>query len=243
MIFIKILFKIVSKSSEHLYGILYFLFFPTDKEIMTSEAQTAKDLADGEDKHNRLPVVSEGNSSEDSQFLGKRKRRQTGKWWVSSPHSPEEAKVTDNQPTLKRSKQNNTQPSAAVPSPVQTKKNKVLKRRNKTQPEPSSSRNTHKAKEKKTKRNNNKNTRGDTPHEMKATDKIFNAIEAEQIEEEEQQQEVPDQDLDPVQSSPLVLAHRDHSLNSSKTLLRRKYSDPLVKEKNQYHYLKILHYQ
>ncbi len=235
----KLLFEVISKSSLSISLNIYMAlhpcyFFPTDKEIINSEAQTAKDLADGKDKHNKLPAVSGGSSSEDSQFLGKRKRRQTGQWWLST----EEAKVTDNQPTLKRSKQNNREPSAAAPSPKK-KKNKVLKRRNQTQPEPLPSRNTNTAKEKRTKRNRNRSTRGDTPDEMKATDGAFDAIEAEQTEE----QAVPEQDPDPVQSSPLVLTHRDHSHNSGKMLLRRIYLDPLLKENNQCYNLKILHYQ
>lgn len=133
----------------------------SDKEIKNSEAQTENDLADGNDKQNKLPVVSEGSSSEDSQMLGKRKRRQTGQWWLSCPQSTEETKVTDHQPTLKKSKPNNKEPSAAGPSPAKTKKERVLKRRNQTHKAPSSIQNTNKTKEKKTKRNKNRNTRED----------------------------------------------------------------------------------
>lgn len=133
---------------------------------------------------------------------------------MNYPESTEETKVTDNHPTLKKSKQNNKEPSAAVPSSVKAKKDRVLKRRNQTLPAPLSSQNTNKANGKKNRQNQNRNTRGDASDKMKATDKGFDAIEAEQT--EEQQQEVPDQDLDPLQSSPLVLVQRDCSLNSGK---------------------------
>lgn len=209
---------------------------PTDKEIKNSEAQTENDLADGNDKQNKLPVVSEGSSSEDSQMLGKRKRRQTGQWWLSCPQSTEETKVTDHQPTLKKSKPNNKEPSAAGPSPAKTKKERVLKRRNQTHKAPSSIQNTNKTKEKKTKRNKNRNTREDTPDKKKVTDKVLNGFEAEQI--EEQQQEIVDQDPVPVDSSPLDLTHRDHSLSSGK--VSDGGSIPLLKEKYLYHNLKIL---
>lgn len=174
---------------------------------------------DVKDKENNLLVESERSSSEDCQFLGKRKRRQTGHWWLSNPQSKEETEVINNQATLKKSKRNNKEPSTAVPSPVKAKKGRVLKRKTQTQPASSSSQNRNKAKEKKNKQNKNRNTIGDTPEKMKATDEAFGAIEAEQNEEQEQQQqqqEVPDQDLDPLQSSPLVLTHRDHSHNSGK---------------------------
>ncbi|XP_044031705.1 uncharacterized protein si:ch211-161h7.4 isoform X2 [Siniperca chuatsi] len=187
----------------------------SDKEIMNFEAHN-------NNKHNKLLDVPEGSLSEDSQILGKRKRRQTGQWWLSRPQSTEETKVTDNQPTLKKSKQNNKKPSTAVPSSVKTKKDRVLlKRRNQTQTALSSSQNTNKAKEKKTKQNKNRNTRGDTSDKIKATDKVYNAIEAEQI--EAQQQEILNQDPDLVQSSPLDLTHRDHNLNSGDQVFQRVY--------------------
>ncbi|XP_042366612.1 titin isoform X2 [Plectropomus leopardus] len=177
-----------------------------DKEIVGSEAQAEKDLADGKDKHNKLAIVSEQSSSEDNQILGKRKRRQPGEWWLSS-QTTEETKITDNQPTLKKSKQNNKKPSAAVPSPVKAKKDRVLKRRSGTPPAPSSNQNTNKSKEKKSKQRKSRNTKGDT------SDKVFHTTEAEQIEGQEQQ-EVLDQSLDE-QTSPLVLTHRELSLSSA----------------------------
>uniref|UniRef100_A0A8C9YXJ1 Mif2/CENP-C cupin domain-containing protein n=1 Tax=Sander lucioperca TaxID=283035 RepID=A0A8C9YXJ1_SANLU len=185
----------------------------SDNEFMNSEAQTEKDLAGGKDKRNKLPLVSEGSSSED-QILGKRKRRQPGQWWLDNLIT-KETKVTDNQPTLKKLKQYSQEPSATVPSPVKAKKNRVLKKRNQTQLAPSPSHNTNKAKEKKTKQNKNRKTRGDT------ADKVFHTNKAEQFEEQEQQ-EVADQDLDD-QSSPLDLTHRDHSHNSGQHVFQRVY--------------------
>ncbi|XP_078136850.1 uncharacterized protein LOC144537203 [Sander vitreus] len=201
-----------SESSEK-HAEAEYLDSLSDNEFMNSEVQTEKDLAGGKDKHNKLPVVSEGSSSDD-QILGKRKRRQPGQWWLDNLFT-KETKVMDNQPTLKKLKQYSQEPSATVPSPVKAKKNRVLKKRNPTQPAPSPSHNTNKAKEKKTKQNKNRKTRGDT------ADKVFHTNKAEQFEEQEQQ-EVADQDLDD-QSSPLDLTHRDHSHNSGQQVFQRVY--------------------
>ncbi|XP_034416256.1 uncharacterized protein si:ch211-161h7.4 [Cyclopterus lumpus] len=181
-----------------------------DKENMNSEAQKEKDVADKKDKHNKIPVVSEGSSSEDCQILGKRKRRHPGQWWLDQQIS-EETKFTDNQLTVKKSKQPNQEPSAAVQSPVKTKKDRALKKRNQTPPAPSSSRNTNKAKGKKSKQN--KNTIEDS-----RPDEVFQGIEAEQF-DEQLQQEVVDQDLDG-QSSPFV---HSHSHNSGDQVFQRVY--------------------
>ncbi|KAM6908115.1 uncharacterized protein PEZ65_016426 [Lycodopsis pacificus] len=172
-----------------------------DKEILNSEAQT--------DKHSKAAAVSDRSSSEDHQILGKRRKRPPGQWW-SGQQITEETKLTDDQPTLKKSKQHNQEPSAAAPSPVETKKDRVLKKRKQTQPAPPSTQNTNKAKGKKTKQN--KNTTDSRP------DEVFQAIEAEQ-----QQQEDQDQELDG-QSSPLVLSRKDHSLNSGVRVFQRVYS-------------------
>lgn len=186
----------------------------TDKEISGSGAQTAKALADGKAKRNRLPVVSAGSLSEDSEVIGKRKRKQPGEWWLSCPESIEETKVTDNQPTIKKPKQNNKESRAGLPSPVKVKKDRVLKRRNQKQPAPASSEHTNTAEEKTTKRNINRIRRGETPDKRKTTD-VFNTIEVEQIED----QDVPDQDLDVEDLSPLVFAQRDLSLSSGKVIV------------------------
>lgn len=136
---------------------------------------------------------------------------------MCTPPCTEETAISDNQPTLKKSKQHKKEPRAAEPSPVNAEKDRVLKKSYQKQSAPLSSHNTVKAKkEKKTKQYKNRPVREDTPGRMKATDEVFHVTEAEQVEEEQQEEEevAPDQDLDPVQSSPLVFTHRDLSLNS-----------------------------
>ncbi|XP_049912997.1 titin isoform X1 [Epinephelus moara] len=187
----------------------------SDKERNNSETQTEKDVADGKDKHNKLPAVSEESSPEDCWTPGRRKRRQPGEWWLNH-QTAEETKVTDTHLTPKKSKPYNKEPSAAVPSPVKTKKDRVLKKGNQTQPAPSSSQKTNKAREKKTTQKKNRNAKGDKP------DKVFHTIEAEQSEGQEQL-EILDQSLD-VESSPLVLTQRDHSFHSGEQVFPRAYS-------------------
>ncbi|XP_076577482.1 uncharacterized protein LOC143314387 isoform X2 [Chaetodon auriga] len=191
--------KAQSEEREHLGS-------PSDKDLMSSEAQT-----DENNKQNRLPLVSEETSSEDSQILGKRKRRQPGEWWLSCSQSTEETKVTDSRQTPKKSKQNDKKAAAAAPPPAKTKKDRVLKRRTQTRPAPSTSQSTNK--EKKTKRHKNRKSRGDVPDEMKASEEVSDMFEGGRTEEHEQQKE--NQDLDSVQSSPLDLTNRDHSHNSA----------------------------
>lgn len=186
-----------------------------EKDIMNSEAQKEKDVAGKKEKRNKIPVVS---SSEDTPILGNRKRRHSGQWWLLDQQISEKTKFTDKKTqknTLKKSKQPNPEPSAAVPSPVKTKKDPALKKRNQTPPAPPSSRNTNKAKGQKSKPN--KNTRdGSRP------DEVIQVIEAELF-EEQPQQEVGDQDLDG-QSSPLVHSRRDHSHNSGDQVFQRVYN-------------------
>lgn len=157
--------------------------------------------------------MSEDSSSGNDQIIGKRKRRPPGQWWLNSMQGTEDVKVTDTQPTLKKSKQNNKQTPAPEPSPVKTKKDRGLKRRNQPQPLPLSSQTTNAAKEKRTKQNKNISERGNIPGKLKTLHKECDVTEAGQIEE---QQECLDQDPDPLGSSPLVLAHKDHSLNSGR---------------------------
>ncbi|XP_010751326.3 nucleolar and coiled-body phosphoprotein 1 isoform X1 [Larimichthys crocea] len=154
-------------------------------------------------------------NSEDCQIPVKRKRQQTGEWWLCRPEKTEETKVTDKQPTPKKSKQPSKKPSEEVPSPVKTKKDRVLKRGSQTKCAPSSSQKTNKASERKNKQN--KSRRG-TPGKTKASEEIFDVIVEEQIDEQEQLE-----DLDPVDSSPLVLVHRDHSLDSGSQVFQRVY--------------------
>ncbi|TNN88819.1 hypothetical protein EYF80_000696 [Liparis tanakae] len=196
-----------------------------DKDIMNSEAQKEKDVADKNEKRSKIPVVSSSKelptgegSPEVSPILGNRKRRHSGQWWLLDQQISEKTKFTDKKTpknTLKKSKQPNQEPSAAVPSPLKTKKDRALKKRNQTPPAPPSSRNTNKAKGQKSKPN--KNTRdGSRPAE------VLQVMEAEHF-EEQPQQEVEDQDLDG-QPSPLVHSRRDHSHNSGDQVFQRVYN-------------------
>uniref|UniRef100_UPI0037E78691 nucleolar protein dao-5 n=1 Tax=Semicossyphus pulcher TaxID=241346 RepID=UPI0037E78691 len=181
----------------------------SDKETLNYEAPPAKDSVDGKDEQSEHSLVSERSSAEGDQILGKRKRKQTGEWWLPA------TTVTYNQPTVKKSKQIK-EPIAATPSPVKAKKDKVVKKKHQTERAPSYSQDANK--EKKTKQRKNRNKRGDTPDRMKATEEV-----CEQTEEQEQQDEVQ-QDLDlAVQSSPLDLAHRDHSLSLGDQVFQRVY--------------------
>ncbi|XP_019943435.2 nucleolar protein dao-5 isoform X1 [Paralichthys olivaceus] len=185
----------------------------SDKQIMNSDSQTAKDSTDGEAKHNKRPVVTESSSSEESQSLGKRKRKPIGQWWMSCPQSTEETKVT--YLTHKRSKQHSKEPSAAEASPGKTKKDKVLKKRNQKRPVTSFRQSTAKGKEKKTRQNKNRAAGGEAPNKMRATDEVLNTTDTEQIEEQQEEKEdVLDQDLDCGRSSPMVFQERDLSQNS-----------------------------
>ncbi|XP_037312326.2 protein piccolo [Pungitius pungitius] len=124
---------------------------PPDEEG-NSEAQTEKDVADEKDKINKLPVASKETSSEAEDVINwKRKRRPVGQWWATQPIT-EEAKLTDSQPTVKKSKQHNQEP-------VKTKKDRVLQKKKQIQP---SRPNPNKSKGRKTKQSKIKNTREDS---------------------------------------------------------------------------------
>lgn len=186
-----------------------YMFCSTDEQIISQEEQKAKTLADGNVKQDKLPNLSAGSSSEESDIFGKRKRKQPGQWWLTCPPSTEETKVTDKHPTLKKSKQNNKDLRAGVPSPVKAKKDRVLKRRHQKQPVPVSSENTNTVEVKKTKRKN-RIAREETPDKRKTTDEVFKAMEMEQIEDQDEQHNVLDEDPD-LHLSPLVFAERDLS--------------------------------
>lgn len=168
------------------------------------------------DKHGNMSVLEE-SSPGDSPIIGKRKRRQPGEWWKSSSQRAEETDVPDRQLTPKKSKQNEKELKMALISPVKARKNGAAKRRNQRQPALSpvekSKRQTLKkgSKEKRDKQNDNLNLKGYSPGRRK----LFDEVEAEQIE----QQEVMAQDQHPLHSSPLFLPERDHSLNASKEAL------------------------
>ncbi|XP_068160305.1 neurofilament heavy polypeptide [Antennarius striatus] len=148
-------------------------------------------------------VMSKGSSSEDSEVVGKRKRRQPGQWWLWSSQTDKKTEVSQDHLTPKKSKQNIKDVSAGMLSPVKTKKEQVSKGRNRTPTALSSSQKTDKVKEKKIKRK-----------------KKIDAVEAKPIEE---QQGIQDQDLVQVQSSPFVLVQRDPSLNPGDQLFQRVY--------------------
>lgn len=136
---------------------------------------------------------------------------------MSSSEKTEETNVTERLPTVKKSKQKNTEPlNVAVPSPVKSKKDGELEQLNETQPGPSSSQKTNKAREKKNKQSKNRNQERKTHRKTKASQEVFVETEAEQIE----QQKAPD--LDPLHSSPLILPHRDHSSSSGKIIVERE---------------------
>lgn len=170
-----------------------------------------------EGKRGKLPAVSEESSPGDSPIIRKRKRRQPGEWWISSSQRAEETDVTGSQPTPKKSKQNKKEPKTALISPVNAKKDGAAKRRNQKQPAPSPVQKTKRQtlkkgnKEKRDKQKDNLNLKGYAPGRRK----LFDEVEAEQIEQEE----VMAQDRLPLHSSPLLLPERDHSLNSSKEAL------------------------
>ncbi|KAM7390439.1 hypothetical protein PAMA_008547 [Pampus argenteus] len=167
----------------------------SDKEL---QHKPAAQTVNGKTKQNKQLVVSEGSSSDDGQVLGKRKRNPPGQWWLSCPNSTEERKTeTTNQPDLKRSKQNR-------------KSDGLLKQRN------------HNTNKKKIKQN--KRRSGDNPDKMKATVKELHMVSSEQIEDQEKQQDVSDQDMDPAQSRPLVFLHRDDSFNSRDQIFPRVYN-------------------
>lgn len=169
----------------------------SDKEL--KEAQTANVKT----KQNKQSAVSTERSSVDDQVRDKRKRKQTGQWWLSCPKSTEETKVPDNQPVLKRSKQNSKGLGAEVSPPVKSKNEVLLKQR-------------HHNTNKKRNKINKHGTTEDNPNKMKATVEPH-MIGSELIEDQEQQQDVLDQDQD------LVLPHRDHSFNSGDRIFQRVY--------------------
>ncbi|XP_063730024.1 uncharacterized protein si:ch211-161h7.4 isoform X1 [Eleginops maclovinus] len=218
----------------------------SDEKIMPPETQTEEDSADAKtDENNKPPVVSKGSSSDDSLVLGKRKSRQPGEWWMEH-RSPERTAVKSNQPTVKRAKQKNKQPSAAaVASPVRAETDKdtdyqpTIKKYKKPDQEPCGAaaspakgkkdkvvkkRNqtrpapssSHKTNKAKEKKQNKK-TGGQTWGEEMHT--------AEADHSEEQQEEGEDQ-----QSSPLVFSHRDLSNNSGDKLFQKIFQ-PVSSEK------------
>ncbi|XP_074549862.1 uncharacterized protein LOC141807632 isoform X2 [Halichoeres trimaculatus] len=99
--------------------------FPSDEEVVKPEAQAEMGSADGNDEHNKAPPVSDGTSPTDDQILRKKRKKQHGPRRVSNQ---EETEVPDRQPTAKKSKPIK-ELNKVAPSPVDVKKEKVLKRK------------------------------------------------------------------------------------------------------------------
>ncbi|XP_029004980.1 neurofilament heavy polypeptide [Betta splendens] len=188
---------------------------PLDKEIIGSGAQTGKTLADEKAEQIAPPAGSTGSSSEDSEFFGKRKRKQPGQWWISCPQNAEETKVTDNQPTTKKSKPNKRQPTAELPSPIKPKKDKDLKKINQKLSVPVASKHTNTAADKKKKLNVKR--RVETPDKRKTTD-------VEQIDVKDQQLDVAGQDQVHEDLSPFKFAPRHLSLGSGTKVFQKVYN-------------------
>jgi len=143
--------------------------------------------------------VCVGSSSEDAEVHGKRKRKQIGQWWLSSPPGTEETE--SQQAMLKRSKQKSVEPNTAVLLPVKAKNERVNRKINQKHPVQLSSKHTKKSKEKTTKQTKKRKAKEDVPDKIKAADQIFSTDVAEQEQQE---------------SSPFVFSHRDHSVSSGK---------------------------
>ncbi|KAJ4925070.1 hypothetical protein JOQ06_017808 [Pogonophryne albipinna] len=98
---------------------------PSGEEVGATDlgALSDEDSADFKrDKNNKLPLVSEGSSPDDSLTRGRRRKRPPGEWWMH--RSPEETTGKCNQPPVKEATRQNTEPSAAAASPVRPKKDK-----------------------------------------------------------------------------------------------------------------------
>ncbi|XP_041670688.1 inner centromere protein [Cheilinus undulatus] len=187
-----------------------------------TEAQTEKDSTNGKDEQNQQPLLSDGTPPEADQVLGKRKRKQTGQWWMNNT---EHTQTTDNQPTDKKQLKKNKERVAASRSPVKAKKEKVSKKKSQTETKPSFHQETNKVQEKKAKQSKRRNKGGETPDRKKTTDELLDKTETERVEELEQQAEIPDSNaaVSEESSSPLDLSHRHHSLSTGDQVFQRVY--------------------
>ncbi|XP_075994275.1 uncharacterized protein LOC142988858 isoform X2 [Genypterus blacodes] len=123
------------------------------EDVLTPEARR-HEASNGKEQQKEVLGSDKGSSSEDSQL--KRKRKQTGQWWLSSPERAEKPETTHQQPVIKKSRVSRTKPrAAAATSPAKAKNVGDLKKKQKpsTPPPPPPPRQTakHKAKEKKSK--------------------------------------------------------------------------------------------
>ncbi|XP_029935853.1 treacle protein isoform X2 [Myripristis murdjan] len=158
--------------------------FSPAEEIMKPEVQrevASADPANGKAKQIKPLIDGEESSPENSQMLGKRKRRKPGEWWLSCPQIAEETKVNDVPPVLKKSKQ---KLRAEVFSPIKPRKAEDLGERIQSVLSPSQT-TKQKAEKKKTKLNKKKTRTVET-----STDQESNV--AEELQDQEQQ--VLDQD-------------------------------------------------
>ncbi|XP_071769887.2 uncharacterized protein LOC139923083 [Centroberyx gerrardi] len=193
--------------------------FGPAKEIKEPEAKRkviSKDPANGKVKQTKSSSADEGNSSEVNQGLGRRKRNKPGEWWLNYSLSTEETKVTD-PPVVKKSKQSHKKPRATEPLPIKARKEGDLEERNQKQSAPSPSETAmQKTEKKKAKLTKKRTKRREKPHESTPTDKEFN-------DDQEEQQQFPDQDLDPGLLSPVAPLHREHSLAAGERMYDRIY--------------------
>ncbi|KAF6727313.1 hypothetical protein FQA47_022629 [Oryzias melastigma] len=151
----------------------------TDEEFVESKENR-------KNKKLNPPVESGRSSSEETE---RRKRKPTGRWWLSSGSGEESP---DQQPKLQKLNKVSKKPSAAVCSPVKAKK----------QPVGQFSKQKNERKEKNPKRTKKtKNAEEVESAKSKAADELLDM----------EQQEVPDQNLDQVESSPLMVTPRHKS--------------------------------
>ncbi|CAJ1082132.1 uncharacterized protein si:ch211-161h7.4 isoform X2 [Xyrichtys novacula] len=179
----------------------------SDQEVAHSEAEPVMGPADRNDELEEPLPMSDENLSNDEDNLWRRKRQQIKQWLMTSP---EKTKVTDRQSTSKKTKQKK-EPNTATASPVKAKKENLLKRGKKTETASSSSQKTTKAKAKKTKPSKNKN-KEDSPVKKKATHKVFDEIEVEQVGEHERQDRIEEDGHE--LSSPFDCTRRNCSTGS-----------------------------
>ncbi|XP_033842192.1 ankyrin repeat domain-containing protein 36A [Periophthalmus magnuspinnatus] len=89
--------------------------FPVS-EVNNLEVKSTGDLEDVNLHPHILCSSMEGTSDEGDRVLVKRKRKQTGQWWMSCPQNPQQ-QPTDKQPTVKKTKRVNKDSSARCVPP------------------------------------------------------------------------------------------------------------------------------
>ncbi|RVE58814.1 hypothetical protein OJAV_G00197540 [Oryzias javanicus] len=164
---------------------------PTDTEeqnVFTDE-EFVESKENRKNKKLHLPVESERSSSEETQKTERRKRKPPGQWWLSSQSGEENP---NEQPKPKKLNKVSKKPNAAACSPVEAKKHSVEQ----------FSKQKSERKEKKPKRTRKRQNAEEVESaKSKATDELSDM----------EEQEIPDQNLDQVQSSHLMLTPRHKS--------------------------------